>query len=76
MIDAIYKGAQIRVLAYFTKMKVGLSNHQSVCFSVCVSLNNNFWTDRWIFMKIYTDDATEGDLEATRSFSYSKMVDV
>jgi hypothetical protein len=28
------------ILAYFPKMKVGLSNHQSVC----VSATNNFWT--------------------------------
>jgi hypothetical protein len=28
------------VLAYFQKMKVGLSNHQCVC----VSTTNNFWT--------------------------------
>jgi hypothetical protein len=28
---------------YFPKMKVGLSNHQSVCLSVCVP-TNNFWT--------------------------------
>jgi hypothetical protein len=27
-------------LAYFPKMKVGLSNHQSVCLSVCV-INTN-----------------------------------
>jgi hypothetical protein len=30
------------ILAYFPKMKVGLSNHQSVCLSVSVSPTNNF----------------------------------
>jgi hypothetical protein len=30
--------ALVLFLAYFTKMKVGLSNHQSVC--VCVPTNN------------------------------------
>jgi hypothetical protein len=34
-------------LAYFKKMKVGLSNHQPEC--VCPT--NNFLTDRWIFLK-------------------------
>jgi hypothetical protein len=43
-------------LAYFPKIKVGLSNHQSVCLSVyvyvcvyvCLSVcvpSNNFWAD-------------------------------
>jgi hypothetical protein len=41
--------SQDTFLTYFPKMKVGLSNHQPVC--VCVSPTNNFWTDRWIFMK-------------------------
>jgi hypothetical protein len=35
-------------LAYFPKMKVGLSNHLSVCVSV--SPTNNFWTAWYIFM--------------------------
>jgi hypothetical protein len=35
-------------LAYFPKMKVGLSNHQPVC--VCAP-TNNFSTDWGIFMK-------------------------
>jgi hypothetical protein len=30
------------ILAYFPKMKVSLSNHQSVF--VCVCPTNNFWT--------------------------------
>jgi hypothetical protein len=36
-------------LAYFQKIKVGLSNHQPVCLSV--SPTNNFWTEQSIFMK-------------------------
>jgi hypothetical protein len=35
-------------LAYFPKMKVGLS---ITSLSVCVSLTNNFRNDGWIFMK-------------------------
>jgi hypothetical protein len=31
----------ILFLAYFPKIKVGLSIHQSVCLSVCVSPTNN-----------------------------------
>jgi hypothetical protein len=41
-------------LAYYPKMKVVLSNHQYVCVRVCVSYvspTNNFWTDRWSYMK-------------------------
>jgi hypothetical protein len=38
-------------LAYFAKMKVGLSNHQSVR----VFPTNNFWTARYIFMKFGTE---------------------
>jgi hypothetical protein len=29
-------------LDYFPEIKVGLSNHQSVCLHVCVSVTNNF----------------------------------
>jgi hypothetical protein len=36
-------------VAYFTKIKVGLSNHKPV--SVCVCPTNNFVTGMWILMK-------------------------
>jgi hypothetical protein len=39
------------ILAYFPKMKVGL---QIINLSVCVCPTNNFWTDKWIFMKFDT----------------------
>jgi hypothetical protein len=37
---------QLLFLAYFPKIKVGLSNHQSVCLCPSVYLypTNNFWT--------------------------------
>jgi hypothetical protein len=47
----------IFLLAYFQKMKMGLSNHHPVyvcvcvCLSVYVSPTSDFWTDRWIFVK-------------------------
>jgi hypothetical protein len=41
----IFEGCRT-FLAYFQKLKVGLSNHQSVCLSP----TNNFWTDQWIFV--------------------------
>jgi hypothetical protein len=42
-------------LTYFPKLKVGLSNHQSVCLSVCVSPTKNFLTAWYIFMKSGTE---------------------
>jgi hypothetical protein len=51
-------------LAYFKKIKVGLSDLQPVCVCVCVCVSvclcvcvfptNNFWIDGWIFVKFDT----------------------
>jgi hypothetical protein len=38
LIDGELHGALCCFLAYFSKMKVDLSNHQSVCLSVCPQL--------------------------------------
>jgi hypothetical protein len=46
------------ILAYFPKMKVGLSNHQPVCLSP----TNNFWVD---FHEIWCrGNDIQGDLDA------------
>jgi hypothetical protein len=60
-LDSDNSKTHIPVLCYdllipvlFLTWKVGLSNHQSVCVRVCVSYvspTNNFWTDRWSYMK-------------------------
>jgi hypothetical protein len=53
----------IHFLAYFPKMKVGLSNHQSVCMYVCPPLITselivNFY-EMW-----YRDNSIQGYLDA------------
>jgi hypothetical protein len=49
-VGSVYFQVGTEFLAYFQKMKVGLSYHQPLCLCVCLSLSvypqgNNFWTD-------------------------------